>query len=51
VQFTNDAYGGTSSTDRNLYVNLIALNGSTVSGASASLYSNGTANFAITTLH
>lgn len=51
VQFTNDAYGGTSSTDRNLYVNSIGLNGATVSGASAALYSNGTANFAITTLH
>ena len=51
VQFTNDAYGGTSSTDRNLYVNSVVLNGSTVSGASANLYSNGTANFAITTLH
>ena len=51
VQFINDAYGGTSSTDRNLYVAAIGLNGSTVSGASASLFSNGTANFAIATLH
>ena len=51
VKFTNDAYGGTSSTDRNLYVNSVVVNGSTVAGASAALYSNGTSNFAITTQH
>ncbi len=51
VQFTNDAYGGTNTTDRNLYVNAIALNGSTLSGATANMYSGGTTNFAITTLH
>ncbi len=28
VQFTNDAYGGTASTDRNLYVERITVNGS-----------------------
>jgi|GEM_PF-3038578 len=51
IQFTNDCYGGSSSTDRNLYVNSIALNGSTVSGSSATLASNGTAVFSISTLH
>jgi hypothetical protein len=51
VQFTNDAYGGSSSADRNLYVNSVCVNGSTISGSSASLLSNGTANFAISTLH
>ncbi len=51
VQFTNDAYGGSCSTDRNLYVNSVVVNGSTVAGASAALYSNGTSNFAITTQH
>jgi aryl-phospho-beta-D-glucosidase BglC (GH1 family) len=47
VQFTNDAYGGSSSTDRNLYVNSIAVNGSTMSGSSAALYSNSTATFTL----
>ena len=51
VQFTNDAYGGTSTTDRNMYVKALGLNGATVAGASANLYSAGTANFAISTLH
>jgi hypothetical protein len=51
IAFTNDAYGGTSSTDRNLYVNSIALNGATVANSSATLDSNGTANFTIYTAH
>jgi len=51
VQFTNDAYGGSCSTDRNLYVNSVCVNGSTLAGSSASLYSNGTSNFSISTVH
>ncbi len=44
VQFTNDAYAGTSATDRNLYVKDVLVNG-TSTGQSAALFSNGTANF------
>ena len=44
VQFTNDAYGGTSSTDRNLYVKDVLVNGATT-GQSQALYSNGSATF------
>jgi beta-glucanase (GH16 family) len=35
VQFINDNYGGTASTDRNLYVQSVSLNGETVAGSSA----------------
>jgi beta-mannanase len=45
VSFLNDAYGGTAQTDRNLYVNSAAVNGSPVSGASAALMSTGTDHF------
>ena len=45
VSFINDAYGGTPSTDRNLYVNSVSLNTSTVPSASATLLSNGTVHF------
>ena len=40
ASFVNDAWGGTSDTDRNLYVQDIALDGTGMGGA-ASLYSNG----------
>jgi hypothetical protein len=40
VTFLNDAYGGSSATDRNLYVNYIKYNGVTVPG-SAGLYTSG----------
>jgi hypothetical protein len=33
VDFLNDAYGGTSTTDRNLYVTGATINGATISGA------------------
>ncbi|HET6610001.1 MAG TPA: SdrD B-like domain-containing protein [Rhodopila sp.] len=51
VAFLNDCYNGTASTDRNLYVNSISLNGATVSGSTASLLSSGTTNFSIYTAH
>ena len=47
VSFINDAYGGSSATDRNLYVNSASYNGVTYAGTSASLYSDGTASFAV----
>jgi hypothetical protein len=47
ITFLNDAYGGTSSTDRNLYVNSIALNGTQYANTSAALYSDGTESFNI----
>jgi hypothetical protein len=51
VQFTNDAYGGTASTDRNLYVNGVDVNGTHYGSGVSALYSNGTATFAIATTH
>ena len=47
VSFLNDAYGGTSNTDRNLFVKGISLNASPVVGATAQLYSTGTAHFMV----
>jgi hypothetical protein len=49
VSFINDAYGGSSSEGRNLYVNSISENGVTDAGTSAALYSDGTSNFTATT--
>ena len=46
VDFLNDAYAGTPSTDRNLYVNDIVYNG-TDTKQSAPLYSNGAKTFSI----
>ena len=46
VTFTNDAYGGTASTDRNLHVEGVSYNGTPVQNAAADLLSNGTAHFA-----
>ena len=50
ISFLNDAYGGSSSTDRNLYVVGAELNGTPLSGTawSAALLSNGTDHFALT---
>ena len=42
IDFLNDAYGGTASTDRNLYVTGASFDGATQAGAQLSLYSNGT---------
>ena len=46
VTFVNDAYAGTASTDRNLYVDSVVLGG-TDTNQSAALYSNGAANFTV----
>jgi hypothetical protein len=51
VTFTNDAYGGSTSSDRNLYVNGIDVNGQHSGTAVTTLLSNGTASFTITTAH
>jgi hypothetical protein len=48
VTFLNDAWGGTLSTDRNLYVDGVTFNGNEVAGAEAALRTNGAAgNFAV----
>ena len=48
VDFLNDN-GGYGVTDRNLYVNGASIDGTTVSGASLSLYASGTQSFTATT--
>ena len=45
VQFINDAWGGSASMDRNLYIDQVTYDGRTANGAPAALQSNGTANF------
>ena len=45
VNFLNDAYGGTSSTDRNLYVNGATYDGATVTNSAKTLLSAGTQSF------
>ncbi|MBV8524300.1 MAG: matrixin family metalloprotease [Acetobacteraceae bacterium] len=47
ISFINDAWGGTSSTDRNLYVNGLTYDGANVPASSASLWTNSTAYFQI----
>jgi hypothetical protein len=47
VSFINDAYGGSSSEDRNLYINSISENGTTYANTSGALYNNGTDTFAV----
>ena len=49
IAFVNDAYGGSANEDRNLYINGISLNGSSVLSNTTELYSNGTANYTVTT--
>ncbi|WP_431283605.1 carbohydrate-binding domain-containing protein [Humitalea sp. 24SJ18S-53] len=46
VQFTNDAWGGSATADRNLHVEAILVNG-TATGQSQALTSNGTATFTV----
>ncbi|MDO9501085.1 carbohydrate-binding domain-containing protein, partial [Falsiroseomonas sp.] len=46
VQFTNDAWGGTATTDRNLHVQAIEIGG-VDTGSSRTLMSNGTASFTV----
>ena len=50
ITFINDAYGGSVSTDRNLYLDRATVNGVTVSGKEA-LLSNGTATFSFSNSH
>ena len=47
VTFLNDAYGGTPSTDRNLYVNSIQIDGQSLPGTSAPLTGDGTQHFSV----
>ena len=47
VSFLNDTYGGTPTTDRNLYVNGATFNGVSARPATAALDTAGTAHFAI----
>jgi hypothetical protein len=46
VNFTNDAYGGSSAADRNLHVDGITFNGVKLAGGTADLNSNGPVDFA-----
>lgn len=45
ISFINDAWGGTATTDRNLYVNSVSYDGTAITPGSAALMSNGTAKF------
>jgi beta-glucanase (GH16 family) len=47
VSFLNDAYGGTGATDRNLYVNGVVANGTTMAGTAATLLGTATQHFSI----
>jgi serralysin len=47
LTFINDAYGGTATEDRNLYVNGIAFDGVTYAGTSKEMNSDGTDNFTV----
>ena len=47
ISFINDAYGGSSGADRNLYVTGASYNGTAISGAAAVLYNNGTDSFSV----
>lgn len=48
VNFLNDAYGGSTTADRNLYVDGITWNGAAVGGTPATLFSAGTKAFSAT---
>ena len=48
VSFLNDAWGGSSATDRNLYVDSASYNGTAVTGAAKALYSSGAQAFSFT---
>ncbi len=49
ISFLNDAYGGSTDTDRNLYVKGAELNGVPLPGASVTLYSSGTQHISFAT--
>ncbi|MFC7473404.1 carbohydrate-binding domain-containing protein [Dankookia sp. GCM10030260] len=46
VTFLNDAYGGSSAADRNLFVEGVSFNGTALASGTADLFSNGGASFA-----
>lgn len=48
VEFLNDAYGGTATTDRNLYVEGATYNGQAIAGAARTLLSAGPVSIAFT---
>jgi hypothetical protein len=48
VNFLEDAFGGTATTDRNLYVDSVTINGTGVPGGSAALLSAGPHSFSFT---
>jgi len=48
IDFLNDAWAGTQTTDRNLYLDEAKLNGATISGSSLSFYGDGTQSFSFT---
>jgi hypothetical protein len=45
VDYLNDAYGGSSSTDRNLFITGASYDGTTISKATLSLYTAGSQSF------
>jgi len=47
IAFINDAWGGTATTDRNLYIDSIALNGTTYAGTSGAFLANGSKDFLV----
>ena len=47
ISFINDAYGGSPSLDRNLYVTGASYNGIAITGATAPLYTNSTDTFGV----
>jgi len=47
VSFLNDAWGGTTATDRNLYVNAVDVNGAAMPGTAATLLSTSTQHFSV----
>jgi hypothetical protein len=51
IAFVNDAYGGSASEDRNLYVDGVAVNNTTVFSGTNELHTNGTDTFTVTTTH
>jgi predicted Zn-dependent protease len=47
VSFINDAWGGTASTDRNLYIDGVDYNGVALTQGAATLFANGAAHFSV----
>ena len=48
VNFLNDAYGGSASTDRNLFVDSASINGASISGGHLEEYAGGAQSFSFT---